>query len=288
MFPLEVDQISIGRESASDLSLGHPSVSRRHCVIERDGADFKIRDLDSSNGTFVNGKPVNEQVLSHADQIRIGSIALVFLTEEAAPTSSPLVQFDDTEVLTQSAKRLRPETLLYTEQATVDFGEHERLARDLSVLLKIASRINRLRRMQDLVGEILDSIFDVVPVDRGAVLLSQGEKEFSLIHGRHRTNDPTQVRVSRTVVERVMSEGVALLTNDIGESETLGGAESLVAAQISSLMCVPLIVFDKTVGVIYLDTSDPIARFDEAHLQLVAAIAGSLNRERAAVGVAGR
>jgi Nif-specific regulatory protein len=71
-----------------------------------------------------------------------------------------------------------------------------------------------------------------------------------------------------------MRERVAVLTNDIQTSESLKSAESLMAAQISSLMCVPLIVVEKLLGAIYLDTSDPIVRFDEAHLQLLAGIAG--------------
>jgi len=274
-FPLTADQITIGRESTSVVSLNHASVSRRHCVIEREGDNFKIRDLGSSNGTFVNGQPVNDKTLNHADQVRIGSIALLFLIEETDDTTSDhLVRFDDSQPINESAKQLRPEALLHQTEVVVDLSQHERLTRDLGVLVKIGTRISRLRRTQELVREILDSIFDVVPVDRGAILLSQGEKEFSLIHGKHRREQATEVRVSRTVVEHVLREGIAILTNDIATSESLSAAESLVAAQISSLICVPLIVFDKTLGVIYLDTSDPIIRFDEAHLQLVAAIAG--------------
>ena len=274
-FPLTADQITIGRESTSVVSLNHASVSRRHCVIEREGDNFKIRDLGSSNGTFVNGQPVNDKTLNHADQVRIGSIALLFLIEETDDTTSDhLVRFDDSQPINESAKQLRPEALLHQTEVVVDLSQHERLTRDLGVLVKIGTRISRLRRTQELVREILDSIFDVVPVDRGAILLSQAEKEFSLIHGKHRREQATEVRVSRTVVEHVLREGIAILTNDIATSESLSAAESLVAAQISSLICVPLIVFDKTLGVIYLDTSDPIIRFDEAHLQLVAAIAG--------------
>jgi transcriptional regulator with GAF, ATPase, and Fis domain len=274
-FPLTVKETTIGRESLSVVPLNHASVSRRHCVIERDDDNFKIRDLGSSNGTFVNGQPIQEKVLSHADQLRIGSIALLFLVQETEETTSGnLVRFDDSQPIIESATQMRPEALLRQTEAVVDFSEHERLTRNLGVLVKIGTRINQLRHTHELVREILGSIFDVVPVDRGAILLSQAEKEFSLIHGKHRREQTNEVRVSRTVVERVLREGIAILTNDIAASDTLNMAESLVAAQISSLICVPLIVFDKTLGVIYLDTSDPIIRFDEAHLQLVVAIAG--------------
>jgi two-component system, NtrC family, response regulator HydG len=275
-FPLSGTEVTIGRESANSISLRHASVSRRHCVIRQVGDEFKIADLDSYNGTFVNGIPVKEQTLSHADQVRVGNIALVFLVEEGEETTSGhLVRLDDSNPVLESSKLIDSEALLHqTESALVELPKHERTARDLGVLLKIATRINRLRRTQELVREILDSIFEVVPVDRGAILLTQGDKEFSSLYGKHRLEETSPVHVSRTVVERVMQEGLALLANDIKTSETLRTAESLVAARISSLMCVPLIVFEKILGVIYLDTTDPIVRFDEGHLQLTAGIAG--------------
>lgn len=275
-FALNEDQISIGRESASDVYLGHSSVSRRHCLIKRNGGEFLICDLDSYNGTFVNGVPVKEQTLVHADQIKIGIIALLFLVGESEePGSGSLVQLDDSNLVSQSTRQVRPETLLHqTEQASLQSPEHERVARDLGALLKIGSRINLLRHIKDLQQEILKSIFEVVPVDRGAILLSQGENEFSSLYGRDREDENMPVHISRTVVDKVRAEGVAIVTNDIRTSETLSTVQSLVAAQITSLMCAPLIVFEKIVGVIYLDTSDPTVRFDEGHLQLLAGIAG--------------
>jgi Nif-specific regulatory protein len=273
---LSDDQVSIGRESASSVSLSHNSVSRRHCLIKRKDNEFVICDLDSFNGTFVNGVPVKEQTLVHADQIKIGSIALLFLTGEGEdPLSGSLVQLDDSSVVAHSTKQMRPEALLQeTERAFLQSPEHERVARDLGALCKIGSRINLLRHTKELQHEILNSIFEVVRVDRGAILLSQGNNEFSSLYGRDREDENQPIHISRTVVDKVMTEGVALLSNDIRTSETLSTAQSLIAAQITSLMCAPLILFEKIVGVIYLDTSDPTVRFDEGHLQLLAGIAG--------------
>jgi len=269
-------ETTIGRETANSVSLPFPSVSRRHCLIRQDGDDFKIRDLDSANGTFVNGIPVKEQALSHADQLRLGNVELLFLIEESdAATSGNLVQLDDSNPVNQSSMQLRPETLLPdTERTLKSAPEHERTQRHFGVLLKVATRINRLRHTQELVREIIDSIFEVVPAERGAILLTQDQKEFSTIHGRNRPDDPRPVKVSRTVVERVINEGVTVLVNDIATSDSLRTAESLVTARISSLMCVPLMVVETIVGAIYLDTSDPLVSFDEGHLQLLMGIAG--------------
>jgi Nif-specific regulatory protein len=208
--------------------------------------------------------------------LRVGKIELLFLIEEGEDiTSGHLIRWDDFNPLTESAKQLRPEVLLRkTEQALIASPEHERMARDLGVVLRIARQINRLRHTQELVKEILDAIFEIIPADRGAVVLGRGAKDFSSVHGKHRDQSSYPVHVSRTVVEHVMTERVAVLTNDIKTSETLKSADSLVTAQITSLMCMPLIVVEKVLGAIYLDTSDPVVLFDEAHLQLLAGIAG--------------
>ena len=275
-FPLSTEETTIGRESASAVWLNHASVSRRHCVIRRENGHFKLFDLESYNGTFVNGIPVKEQSLAHADQVRVGKIELLFLIEEGEDvTSGHLIRWDDFNPLTESAKQLRPEVLLRkTEASLIASPEHERIARDLGVVLRIARQINRVHHTQELVKEILDAIFEIVPADRGAVVLGRGAKDFSSVYGKHRDQSSFPVHVSRTVVEHVMTERVAVLTNDIKTSETLKSADSLVAAQITSLMCMPLIVMDRLLGAIYLDTSDPIVLFDEAHLQLLAGIAG--------------
>ena len=275
-FSLHTDEVSIGRESANLVSLNHRSVSRRHCLIKRQSDEFTIVDLDSYNGTFVNGIPIKEHTLAHSDQVRVGSIALLFfLSEEEDLTVTSLVHLDDSKVVTQPTKQMSHEALLHqTEQVWLQPHENERMGRDLAALLKIGSRINLLRHTKELEREILDSIFEVVPADRGAILMSEGQKEFASLYGRNRAAEGKPVHISRTVVDGVLREGVAILSNDIRTSETLSTAESLVAAQITSLMCVPLIVFEKIIGVIYLDTADPIVQFDEGHLQLLAGVAG--------------
>src|SRR5437016_2057033 len=79
---IDADETSIGRDRENVVRLDHPSVSRRHCLIKRDREQITISDLDSYNGTFVNGVPVEEQVLAHGDQIEIGDIFLLFLMHE--------------------------------------------------------------------------------------------------------------------------------------------------------------------------------------------------------------
>jgi transcriptional regulator with GAF, ATPase, and Fis domain len=82
------------------------------------------------------------------------------------------------------------------------------------------------------------------------------------------------VRVSRTITRQVMDQGVAILGADVPGSGGLSGVDSLVSFKVPSLLCVPLTVFRKVLGCIYLDTTSPGTRFDRDHLELVASIAG--------------
>ncbi|HEX7999694.1 MAG TPA: sigma 54-interacting transcriptional regulator [Pyrinomonadaceae bacterium] len=264
-FALADSETSIGRESANRLCISDPSVSRRHSIIRREGEQFKINDLESLNGTFVNDVPVKERALAHGDRVRIGDYLFVFLLEEGESVPLTGRVLLDEGVLVSGA----------TIQVRVADAFHL-MARDLSVLMKISTTINSIRGLEELQRQLLELIFEVVPAQRGAILLvEEGEKEFSSVFGLDRRSGPNPaIRVSRTIAQQVFNEGVAILSNDVQDNESFDVAESLISSQIRSLVCVPLVLLDRISGAIYLDTSSPGDHFDNDHLQLLTAIAG--------------
>ena len=266
-FVLTDDENTIGRESANRICLSDPSVSRRHSVIKREGELFKITDLDSLNGTFVNDVPVKERYLEHGDRLRIGDYSFSFLLREGdAPSGSSTVLLDESQIATGAN----------TLQVRIEDAFHL-MARDLSALMKISATINSVRGLDALQRRILELIFEVVPAERGAILLTDGDNfnEFSSIFGLDRREGPNRaVHVSRTITQRVLTEGISFLSNEVQQSDNLTTAESLISSKIQALLCVPLMLFDKPLGVIFLYSSDPLARFDKDQLQLVTAIAG--------------
>jgi len=72
------EALTIGRHPQSDIALDQPMVSRHHARIEKRGETFIIRDLGSTNGTFVGGKRMEEHALEDCDTILIGNAPLVF------------------------------------------------------------------------------------------------------------------------------------------------------------------------------------------------------------------
>ena len=271
-FALTQDEVSIGRDLSNSVSINDPSISRRHCVIRKNGNPngFHIVDLQSYNGTFVNGLAVADHALTHRDQIALGDLRFIFLThDDTVP--------EDGDLITRSTIRLEREQAFYLrpEDAVPDLSVDSRAVGERNALLKISTTINSIRKSHELQQRLLELTLEVVPAERGAILLADEDcEDFVSCHGWDRLSGADDsFRVSKTISRQVLREVVAILSNDIVENEN-GGSPSLVAARVSSLLCVPLVAFDKPLGVIYLDTSSRVAQFDEAHLQLLTAIAG--------------
>src|SRR5690242_10817800 len=79
LVPLGEAEVSVGRDQANAVPIDDLAASRHHCVIRLSGERFQLTDLESRNGTFVNGVPVRQRVLEHNDQIRVGGSVFLFL-----------------------------------------------------------------------------------------------------------------------------------------------------------------------------------------------------------------
>ena len=273
-FPLETAEISIGREPSNLVSILDASVSRRHCVIRSGENDFTIHDLNSRNSTFVNGVPVTEKLLVSGDEIKIGNSLFLFVVPEQEKRTTPSVEFNKDETGGGSTIILRKQDARYLRDLD-KIVPTSRTVRDLNALLRISKAVNSVRGLEALERQVLESIFEVVPAERAAILLcdQQGLDDCNSVFGwDRRTGANPAVQVSRTIVTQVLQEGVALLCNDIPAAEEFSDTASVIDRHIRCVLAVPLEVFDRVLGVIYLDASDPEVRFDEDHLQLLTAI----------------
>ena len=283
IFALTEKEMSIGRDTTNAICLNEASVSRRHCLIEeKDDNRFFVRDRESFNGIFVNGTPVSEQEIKHGDLVGIGDVLLFFLTEETESESvlneKQLAIIKDKDLNNQSTVKLARQDAVYLfpEKLLDELPQMARTAKDLSALLKISSAINQIVELEALQQKLLELTAEVIPAQRGAILLVDGgEHEIaSSFVWTLEAKKQKKFHVSHTVIEKCLKESVSVLCNDINEDEDFRLVESLAVLNIHSILCVPLIMFEKTLGVIYLDTSDVKAVFDQDHLQLLTGIAG--------------
>lgn len=275
-FPVGEGELSIGRETTSTLRLNYSRVSRHHCLITREEEGFKITDLDSANGTFVNDTPIKGHVLKHGDQIKIAASLFVFLSDDEVLDLSSQVHLEERPSSSESTSCLSTEDSRYlggTDLTTAGMSQ-DRIARDLNALLKISTTINSTEGLEQLHHRLLESITAVIPAERG-VILTLGEGDYSSVSRWEKTEEAElPFAMSRTIVDRVQKERTGILSNRLPADEMFQKAESLANSSSESVLCVPLIIVDELLGIIYLETSNPEVFFSEDDLHLLTAIAG--------------
>jgi Nif-specific regulatory protein len=252
-------RLTVGRDNSNNVQIGDATVSKKHCAIEAVNGSFELVDLESHNGTFVNGIPVKRRPLIHGDVIRVGTSELLFLTKEESREASIELQYSD-ESTAESLKTVQ--IPLSQRHSSADVG---RMARDLNALVKIANTINSIRDPGHLQSKLLELIFEVIPAEIGAILLMSkmdDEPSAAHIYERHPGAGPP-LRIRRDVVHRAIWERASVFTES---SSDLANAENIV--------CVPLVGVQNTIGVIYLKSVGLKAQFAEDHVQFLNSAAG--------------
>jgi transcriptional regulator with GAF, ATPase, and Fis domain len=278
---LEADEVTIGRDASNSLPVADSSASRRHSVLTRSADSYEIADLDSMNGTFVNGVPARRRLLEHGDQIGIGASKFLFLVRDGDGGDGPgPARLDVDDFRLGSTVRLSPAQALYLQpdlvRAALPETPEGRIALDLQVLLSASRQIAQARSLAELGQRLVDLALEAVPAERGVLLLPGDSEEegFNAVAHTDRVSERTSpLRVSRTVLVQVRREKGAIFSNDLQESEALRAADSLVASRVRALAAVPIAVQETLLGVLYLDSRDSEFRFSEPDLQLLMGLA---------------
>jgi transcriptional regulator with GAF, ATPase, and Fis domain len=289
-YPLRGSSCSIGRQKDRDIQVLDLAVSRCHCQLERAPIEdpgampvasasaeaaagaWRIRDLESRCGTFVNGEPVRERVLVHGDVVQVASTTFLFLLHDGGEAEAPA----DSHLLVQSTiqKRLEEHPLLLDASAALPSAEQERGA-----LLQLCTAVQAARDVEALSAALLDHLMKWLPIDRCCVLVAgagaserPSPAELEIVAARGPDAAAGAPTVSRAVLGRALAEPVALLCSDVSADPALAAAESLEAVRVRALLCVPLASRDRVLGAIYVESSRR-HELVERHLDLALAAA---------------
>jgi Nif-specific regulatory protein len=275
VFQLASEEVTVGRQASSQLCVGDPSVSRQHCLIQLLEDRFRIRDLGSNHGTFVNGKRVEEHILADRDKIRIGDTVFQFTDKEGEDSEPPALPDNglvaQSYIQRQASESAETAMLRLFEDAPRD-SEFAARARSF---LRIGAGLNTWQEPETLAVELLKQLLEAVSAERAAlVLLAQNAGEEPAIIGwdRH-SSGPAAVAVSRTLVTHAIHDNTAIFSDDVAASEELGELTSLIRRRVDSVIVVPLVFEGKAMGAIYLESSDPANRLTRDHFEFVAVVA---------------
>ena len=244
--PLADGEICLGRAAACAVSIPDQSVSRQHCVIRRAArGDFEIHDLDSYNGTFINGLRVRDHPLADGDEIMVGEIAFVFRAVGGAmPSAVVRGGAEDTQSRTVCA----PDVPLARETAAVArVGEIARHVQELY--------LERNGNRAALEARLFRAVCELIPSRRAAIFLAEGGSPAPFA-GYDGGAGHGSVAAPEAVLRDVLDTR-AIRAGSAGGSRFLAG---------------PIMVSGRPIGVLYLDSNGSPRDYLEGDTQMITAL----------------
>jgi serine phosphatase RsbU (regulator of sigma subunit) len=269
----------LGRLPECDIQLQSSMVSRKHARVIRSGDDYLFEDLGSGNGSFVNGKRIEGAVtLQHDDRIKVGPILLRFESDAPGSLTRPTLGETDAfnlDVTSDDASS----TIMGSVGAAGTFGMLDAQPQaKLKAVLEISRAVVGALDIDKLLPKVLDSLFEIFPhADRGCILLRDEASGRMVPRAiKHRRSDADEsVKISRTILQQVLENKQAILSADAASDSRFRASESISSLTIRSMMCVPLLsLAGEPLGVINIDTQNPLAQFKKDDLELMVTVAG--------------
>ena len=284
--------VGLGREPSCAIQLYDHAASRNHAEVFRIGEMCFVRDLGSRNSTFVNEEKIEEELLRVGDKIRIGSTVIVFEDDEAEATkdedaeeSLPNVKFHDGEEEEEEPEEEAEEEESGPDEATIELnldrkqlseiraaGAGKEVAAHLGILFDLSKAISAESHLKPLMEKILSIAAEGVRAKVGVVFLRDVRTDQFTPKAHTGIEKGEDLKVSRTIIRRVAKYGKAVLTTDAARDARFKSTESVVLQGIHSVLCVPLVSHEQTIGILYLESPGVDQPFKPEDLDLVTSI----------------
>lgn len=270
------DEFVIGRHPDCHLVIDTASISRRHACLVFDGTDYFVKDLFSRNHTYLNGTKVDPKAppLKLKDEDKIGFCDMEYLFrvgEAPAPNQGILFVDDDME---SSSSTIMSKVGVQSGHGSVQLTASPEAK--LNALLEIIRSLGRALALDEVLPQVLNSLFKIfVQADRGFIALRGPDGTLVPRWSRAWREDAVEtIRVSRTIVNKVMETQEGILSADVMMDEEFNKAQSIADFRIRSMMCAPLLdSLGNSMGVLQIDTVRQAKRFQQEDLEVLLAVA---------------
>ncbi|MCI0663790.1 MAG: FHA domain-containing protein [Acidobacteria bacterium] len=281
-FLLDKSEIAIGRELKNDLILDDPRVSRTHALARKTENAVVLRDLESGNGTFVNGfriPPNSDFALNDNDQIRMGSCLLTYHEVEGSQTETDEDSLGD--VLKKTTDELLAGAALEefspTQDIPADVYRHEleKKERILRLFYDLSHKLSSIFSIEEIYEQVFEIVFLVTSASRCFIFRKNDQSEFEQVAARTRTRGETgsPSPISQTIFLKVATERISILLDDARRARSSFGSKSILANPVQSVMAAPIIGPRGMVGIIYADQLNVKDGFSADDLDLLSAVA---------------
>ena len=252
VFKIARPTTTMGRSNTCEIVITDPLVSRQHAQIILGMGGISLRDLASTNGTFLNGARVTESPLRNQDVISVGGTRLRFAVEVAKDTEE-------------------------SKTPKIDELAHKKLL----TLYEVGNIVNSVLELKTLLSIIMAMAIKVMQANRGFLLLREKGGGLKPVATHALTPAEAQAPYSQTIVDTVLRERVPVLVLDATHDVRFSNRDSLKALPLSSVICVPIWERENIEGVIYVDKAEGTSTFNEEDMYFLSAFAN-----QAAVAIA--
>jgi two-component system, NtrC family, sensor kinase len=309
-FELEDALVGLGRDPSNVVQLHDTEVSRQHAQLRREGSDYRLVDLRSSNGSFVNGQRTDAHLMASGDHLQVGGTLMLYTgpSEEVEHDLAGKVDISSQTAVDERSHIIHSVApaegkKLFDLQTPLPQESWLALARtNFQAMYHAALAVSHTLDIDQLLQRIMDVIFDSLGPDRGCIMLLDQDTT-KLVPKVRRTREKARpgdrpagdqtadvrpserpgdkITISKTILDYVMDRREGVLTTDAREDQRWNPAASIVQQGVREAICVPLQGRYGVVGVIYVDTSmspqevlqhGRTTKFTQDHLKLMVAI----------------
>ena len=264
-----------GRLGSLEIVLDDSSVSRKHAEVRLGDEGWFVRDLESTNGTYVNGVRIGpgEQPLRPRDIVQFGKVAVVVESNETNPEGPPSNQH-----VVAAAPSSYEEGL---QRIAFDRNQMPRAGEKLVALLRAGHHFVHTQNQDQLLDNILNDAVSVLDAQRGAIVLAEGdgpEPQLKLRALAVGQGEPAgRFHYSKKLTQRVFAKGESVLYSTLNQDDELKISQSMHDGAMASVLCVLLRTPRRRIGVLHLDRSFWQNPFSEDDLLLADALAAHVS-----------
>ena len=266
-----------GRLATLEIVLEDSSVSRRHAEVRATDHGWRVRDLGSTNGTFINGTRITpgEHPVRPHDIIRFGNVTIVVDSlQEVRKEDEHACPIENMQVAALGNQS-------WEEAFSFAFATNEspQAGDQLQALLRAGHHLVHLESEEELLHTILRDAVTTLKAQRGAIVLADGPdgplRLRALDTGKNHIASRTAF--SQSLAQRCFSQGRSILCCSIEDDPELVGARSIAEGTMSSVLCVLLRTPRKRVGVLHLDRGPMEEPFTKNDMDLADALAAHVS-----------
>ncbi len=268
IFEIKDQVITIGRDENQTIQILDQGVSRQHSEIFRIGEMCFVRDLNSTNGSFVNNQKVQEEVLKANDELLIGTTILIF-EDKAIHEDGKGGILDGVD-----EEKMPPAT---TVELKVDKEKQPQKAlgrefhsRSLTVTTELGKLIRTTRDFPAVLSRSVGLLADTISASHGYLFLNDRGSGKLTSKVAIEKEDAGEMKASRTILKRVLASGMPILTTDATLDDRFALSESVILKKIKSVVCAPIVLEDRVEGLLYFHSSRQGESFSVDDLELVA------------------